>query len=72
MASLVEFALHKDEGLGAMREPSSVCLVRKQRLTEEVVEVERPPVDQRVKLCCWVLFEVHDFRVRWSRRLVSP
>ena len=50
VASLVEFALNKDKGLGAMRKPSSLRLVRRQRLTEEIVEVERPPVDQRVGL----------------------
>ena len=40
VASLVEFTLNKDKGLGVMREPSSLRLVHRQRLTEEVVEVE--------------------------------
>ena len=66
MSSLVEFALNKDKGLGATREPSSLCLVHRQCLIEEVVEIERPPVDQWVGLCRWVLFELHDFRVEWS------
>ena len=67
VASLVEFTLNKDKGLGATREPTILHLVRRQRLTEEVVEVERPPVDQRVGLYRWVLFELHDFGARWSR-----
>ena len=29
VASLVEFALHKNKGLGATCEPSSLCLVRR-------------------------------------------
>ena len=62
VASLVEFTLNKDKGLGATCEPSSLCLVGQQCLMEEVVEVERPPVDQRVRLRRWVLFELYDFR----------
>ena len=72
VALLVEFALNKDKGLGATCEPSSLHLVRRQRLLEEVVEVECPQVDQRVRLYRWVLFELHDFRDGWSQRLVSP
>ena len=72
MASLVEFALHKNKGLGMMCEPSSLYLVHWQCVTEEVVEVERPPVDQRVGLYRWLFFELHDIGARWSRRLVSP
>ena len=72
VASLVEFALHKDEGLGTTCEPWSFCLVHWQHLTEEVVEVECPLVDQRAGLCRWLLFELHDFRAGCSRRLVSP
>ena len=45
VASLVEFILDKDKRLGATRETPSLRLVRRQRLTEEVVEVGRPPVD---------------------------
>ena len=51
VASFVEFALYKNKGLGTMCEPSSFCLVHGQHVTEEVVEVERSPVDQRVGLC---------------------
>ena len=72
MASLVELLLDNDERLGSVCDPLGLHLVHRQRLTEEVVEVERPLVDQRVGLCCWVLFKLHDFRVGWSRRLVSP
>ena len=39
---------------------------------EEVVEVGRPPISQRVGLCRWILLKLHDFKVGWSRRLVSP
>ena len=45
VASLVEFALDKDKGLGATCEPSSLCLVHQKHLTKKVVKVEHPPVD---------------------------
>ena len=45
VAPLVEFALHKNKGLGTMSEPSSFHLVHWQCVTEEVVEVEYPLVD---------------------------
>jgi len=70
--SLVEFTFNKDKGLGSTREPSSLRLVHRLCLTEEVVEVERPLVDQRVRLYRWALFELHDFRAGWSQRLVNP
>ena len=44
MASLVEFALNKDEGLRVMRKLPSLHLVRRQRLIEKVVKVRRPLV----------------------------
>ena len=72
VALLVEFALNKDEGFGAMREPPSPRLVHRQRLTEEVFEVRRLLVDQRVGLYRWILVKLHDFGVRWSQWLVSP
>ena len=72
VASFVEFAFYKNKGFGAMCEPSSFCLVHWQCVMEEVVEVERPLVDQRVGLCHWVLFELHDFGAGWSQWLVSP
>ena len=72
VASLVEFTVYKDKGLGAMREPLSLCFIRRQHLTKEVVEVRRPPVGQRIGLCHWILVKLHDFGVGWSRWLVSP
>ena len=45
VASFVEFALYKDEGFGTTYKPSSFHLVHWQRVMEEVVEVERSPVD---------------------------
>jgi len=72
VALLVEFTLNKDEGLGATREASSLHLVHQQCLMELVVEVRRLLVDQRVSLCRWILVELHDFRVGWSRWFVSP
>ena len=72
VALLVEFALHKDEGLRATRESSSLRLVRWQRVMEEVVEVECSPVVQRVGLCCWILFELHDLGAGRGHWLVSP
>ena len=44
VAPFVEFTLYKNEGFGATCEPSGLCLVRRQRVVEEVVEVECPPV----------------------------
>ena len=72
VASPVELALNKDKGLGATREPLSLHFVRRQRLMEEVVKVRHPSVAQRVGLYHWILIKLHDFRVRWSRWLVSP
>ena len=72
MASPVELALNNNKGLGTMREPSSLCFVHRQRLTEEVVEVRCPLVGQRVRLYCWILVKLYEFGVGWSRRLVSP
>ena len=72
MASFVEFAFYKNEGLGVTCEPLSFRLVCRQRVTEEVVEVECSPVDQRARLCRWILLKLHDLGARRSRRLVSP
>ena len=51
VASPVEVALNNDKRLGATREPLSLRFVRRQHLMEEVVEVRRPLVIQRVGLC---------------------
>ena len=72
VASPIELALNKDKGLGATREPPSLYFLCRQRLTEEVIEVRHPLVGQRVGLCHWILIKLHDFRVGWSRWLVSP
>ena len=72
MASLVEFAINKDKRLGAAHELLSLHLVYWQHLMEKVVEVRHPLVSQRVGLYRWILVKLHDLRVRWSRRLVSP
>ena len=45
VASFVEFALYKNEGLGVTCEPSSFRIVHWQCVMEEVVEVECSPVD---------------------------
>ena len=72
MALFVEFAFYKNDGLGATCEPSSFRLVRRQHVTEEVVEVECSPVIQRVGLYRWIPFKLHDIETRRSRWLVSP
>ena len=59
-ASLVEFALHNNKGLGMTCEPSGLHPIYRQCVMEEVVEVEHSPVDQRVRLCYWILFNLHD------------
>ena len=51
VASPIELALHNDKGLRRTREPPSLHFFRRQRLTEEVVEVRHPLVGQRVGLC---------------------
>ena len=72
VASFVEFTFYKNEGLGTTCEPSSLRLVHRQRVMKEVVEVEHSLVVQRVGLCCWILFKLHDLGVRWSSRWVGP
>ena len=72
MASPIELTLNDDKGLGMTCEPPSHHFVHRQHLVEEVVEVRHPLVGQRVRLCCWILVNLHDFRVRWSQWLVSP
>ena len=71
VASFVEFAFYKNKGLDAMHEPSSFRLVCWQRVVEEVVDVERSLVIQRVGLCCWTFFKLHDLGVGRGHRLVS-
>ena len=61
MALFVGFTFYKNEGLGATCEPSSFCLVHRQCVMEEVVEVGYPLVDQRFELYRGVFFELHDF-----------
>ena len=51
VASLVEFALHKDQGLGTMCEPLGLHLVGREHLMEEVIEVKHPLVSNRIGLC---------------------
>ena len=68
----IEFAINNGKGLGATCEPPSLRLVRRLRLAEEVIEVRRPLVGQRVGLYHWILIKLHDLGVRWSRWLVSP
>ena len=46
----VELALNNDKGIGVTREPPSLYFVCRQCLSEEVVEVRHPLVDQRVRL----------------------
>ena len=72
VAPFVEFALYKNEGLGATCELSSFCLVYRQCVAEEVVEVKHSPVIGTVRLCCWVLFKLHDLGVGRSSWWVSP
>ena len=70
MVPFVEFALYKNEGLGAMCEPSSFRLIRWQSVVEEVVEVECSLVIRR--LGCRAFFKIHDLGVGQSRWSVSP
>ena len=72
VASPVELILNNNKGLGTMREPSSLCFVRRQCFMEEVVKIRHPLVGQRVRLYRWILVKLYDFRVGWSHQLVSP
>ena len=72
MALFVEFTLYKNKGFGATCKPSSLRLVHRLRVVEELVEVECSLVIQRVGLCCWILFELHDIGTGRCHRLVSP
>ena len=72
VASPVELAFNNGKGLGTTRELPSLRFVCQQRLTEEVVKVRCLLVDQRVGFYRWILVELHNFGVGWSRWLVSP
>jgi hypothetical protein len=64
VALLVELSFNNDEGLSVARELSSLSLVRREDLTDEVVEIRDPPIGQRVRLHYWILINLHDLRVR--------
>ena len=70
VASFVEFAFYKNEGLGAACEPSGVRLIRWQRVMEKIVEVECSPVVRRVGRRAFL--KLHDLGAERSRQLVSP
>ena len=70
VASFIEFALYKNEGFGVTCEPLSLRLVHRQRVTEEVVEVECSLVIRRVGRRAF--FKLHDLEVGRSRWSVSP
>ena len=63
---LVELPFDDDEGLGAAREPSGLCIVGREHLMEEAIEIRCSLVGRRVRLCHWVFDEFHDLRVRWN------
>ena len=50
MATLVELPFDDDEGLGATRELSVLCLVGREHLVEEAIEIRCSLVGQRVGL----------------------
>ena len=50
VAVLVELPFDDDEGLGATHEPSGLCLVGREHLMEEAIEIRCSLVDQRVEL----------------------
>ena len=66
VAVLVELPFDDDEGLGATHEPSGLCLVGREHLVEEAIEIRCSLVGRRVRLCHWVFDEFHDLRVRWN------
>ena len=64
VAALVELPFDDDEGLGVMREPSGLCLVSREHLVEEAIEIRCSPVGRRVRLQHWIFTEFHDLGVR--------
>jgi hypothetical protein len=64
VALLVELSFNNDEGLSVARELSSLCLVRREDLANEVVKIRDPPIGQRVGLHYWILIILHDLRVK--------
>jgi hypothetical protein len=68
----VELSLDDDEGLSTACELSSLRLVSREHLAEEVVKIRHPPVDRRVGLRRWFPVKLHDLEVRRSQRLTSP
>jgi len=50
VATLVELPFDDDEGLGATRELSVLCLVGREHLVEEAIEIRCSLVGQRVGL----------------------
>jgi hypothetical protein len=50
VASLVKLPFDNVKGLSAAREPSSLCSVGREHLTEEVIEVRLSPVGRNVGL----------------------
>ena len=50
MAVLVELPFDDDEGLGATRELSGLCLVGREYLMEEAIKIRCSLVDRRVRL----------------------
>ena len=66
MAVLVELPFDDDEGLGATRELSGLCLVGREYLMEEAIKIRCSLVSRRVELCHWVFDEFHDLWVGWD------
>jgi hypothetical protein len=72
VASLVELPVNNDERLSAMCELSGLYFVSREHLTEEVIEIRCPLVDQKVGLCHRIFVKLHDLEVGRSHRSVSP
>jgi hypothetical protein len=53
-------------------EPSSLRLVGREHLAEEVIEVRLSIVDQSVGLRLWFLVKLHDLMVGRGQQLTSP
>ena len=66
VVALVELPFDDDEGRGMTREPSGLCLVGREHLVEEAIEIRCSLVSWRVGLHHWEFDEFHDLEVGWN------
>jgi hypothetical protein len=70
--SLVKLPLDNDKGLSMACELSSLYLVGREQLVEEVIEVRLYPLHRKFRLRHWLLVKLHDLKVGRGWWLTSP